>query len=1046
LIGIYRRELLIGGSAAALAVAMPLEARAPRGALVGSTFNGGRSQGQSNAPYQGDFPFINLIKQAAAPWGFSNDATYNVVPPNMLDPNNMPAAGVPTRGNIVYVNINLSPKYGQLGNASNPLVVTWEGNAKLDIGNTPISFVSGSKDPVLNGYGYSDGKYHGRYVWYPTSYNSDGSYSFNIGFERITTYADKFSCVFSEDERAFLAGQYFSTKYLSTLRGAKFGLWRFMDWLATNGGGASTWESRKKINHFSWQSSDMRKEWWGGLTTNSGTDYSLTVDEGYVWNGPNGNYSTGSAPVHNQTMHVRFNVNAARAYEEPVLTAVSPITFTKTSTIMSNGDIVGITVNSLPELQPGINYYVVNKTANTFQIALTSGGTALNSSSSGSIGVTYGATKLPTLNINGTGRVPIKQDNSYPITFDPAVQGIAFSKAVIATLIYDGNLKSWLMYGGNNNHSEGLINHVPPEVCFDLCRQLGMHPHWTTPLYAMDPMTDWVTELANYNKNNNPGWMIPHYEAVNEVWNSFAQAGKFSNSMAGLLWPSTTNAFNGPNWAGKINSTLGQAVAAVHGLGNLGTTYEVMIGVQTDGFGSISPSYVAPFLTADEYVSQSAPSQSGYTKSAASGWASVMSPATYIAPSLYRTYREPQLAWDWVYTHAGNVGLQAADLNTYVDSLRYGIIGGPSLFTGGTAGVINWPSHGLAKGTKLNINNVGTDNVFPAGLGGQCYVGTIVDADHFNVSNSQGGADIAFSGSATGTFYLSAGSFNLVYEKARYGNVKLLGERHGVNKMHAYEGGFSPDASLGGSWFSPISAATKASSCKLTLPQTFSPDGFPSIWPGAVTGSVIAPQSVGGMTQLNCLSSDDLGSAMLTAGSASISWSSNKLIAGQIVMFRRATKIPPNFSVNTPYYVIPPGLSSNAFQLSATKGGSSIVAGGRGSYNAAIDTGWRVTGVSGNDITIDVESTEFDTYAGGGAVVYMQMFDIVNQFRSASYTSPNLYQITLENYANFTGAGGGYPSQYTMAGPSVSAWRIFWPDMWANQSTVYAAIIAYNAS
>lgn len=1027
---ISRRALLMGSTALAFATAS--EARFPRGGRVASVFNGGRSSGQSNAPYQGDYPFLDLMKFSGV-WQ-TNDTTYHVYPPSFLASNGYPSA-ITSVGTVVYQNLALYPSYGVLSDVLNPVVVTWEGDAKLDIGNAPITFSSGSLDAVLNGYGFSDGKYHGRYVWYPTTYDSNGNFAFNIGFSRITATPDNLRMVYAAYEADLNAGKKFNPQYLNVLRTAKFGVIRFMDWFATNGGAMTTWATRKRIAGMSWAGDEFRKEWWGGTTTNSGNDYSLTVDAGYSF----GTYTPGGAPVPGMVLHLSFNADSTVVFNGSVsVTSNSPLTFAWSSNPLVNGDFVGITINQLPGIQPGINYYVVNRTASDFQISLTSGGSALTAPSGS--GSTVGVTKLPTLNINGSGKIPIKFQNSYPLT--RAITSTAFGRINYGTVVYDSALGSFMLYGASSGSSAGLSNQTPPEVAFALCVELGAHPHFTTPLLAMDPMTDWTTGLATYVQANRPSWMIPRYEAVNEFFNLFADAGAYASVIAGKLWYSTSNGFNGPNWCGKVTSTMGQDLAAVHGLGNLGVTYDVMVGPGTDGFGFLS-GYTAPWLEATDYVAQSAPAQSGYTKTAAYTYTSAMTCATYITPALYGTFKEGQLAWDWKVTSAANPTQQIADMNTYVDSLSMGIIGGPSLFTVASPGVINWPNHGLVTGQKFFANVLGVGGaVLPGGFNaGDAYVGTVIDADHFNISSSSGGANVNFTGTPSGTFYLSGGSFTLVYEKVRYGNMQLLGAHYGVNKLYAYEGGYSPDTT-GGTWYSDMSGATNALSCVVTTARTWpaSQFGIPSVYVAATVGMVISPQNVGGMTQLNCAPI----SVTFTAGSASIS-ATNALIAGQMVIFPRGSNVPPNFSTDLPYFVIATGLSGSAFQLSLTKGGSAITATGTGTYATSTNTGWRVTAVNGQQFTLDVDSTGFGAYTSGGQAIYANLTDIVNQFRGATYAAPHLYDRTLDNYNNYVAMGGTFPSQYTIAGPTVSAWRVKYPDIWGTTSTAYDAIAAFNA-
>jgi hypothetical protein len=140
---ITRRNLMAGASA--LAITGPADALIPRGAPSASGFNGGKTQIQSTNPnVSGDFPFINLLKVANSWWGTipSNSNTY--IDPSWLDANGYLLATFlnGTHGEV-FMATGLPNSNSRIANASNPLVVTWEGNSTIRIGNIPSTFVSG---------------------------------------------------------------------------------------------------------------------------------------------------------------------------------------------------------------------------------------------------------------------------------------------------------------------------------------------------------------------------------------------------------------------------------------------------------------------------------------------------------------------------------------------------------------------------------------------------------------------------------------------------------------------------------------------------------------------------------------------------------------------------------------------------------------------------------------------------------------------------------------------------------------------------------------
>jgi hypothetical protein len=64
--------------------------------------------------------------------------------------------------------------------------------------------------------------------------------------------------------------------------------------------------------------------------------------------------------------------------------------------------------------------------------------------------------------------------------------------------------------------------------------------------------------------------------------------------------------------------------------------------------------------------------------------------------------------------------------------------------------------------------------------------------------------------------------------------------------------------------------------------------------------------------------------AISVASPAVISWASHGLKAGDTVRFQTTGALPTGISVDTTYYVISAGLTANAFEISATRGGTAI--------------------------------------------------------------------------------------------------------------------------
>lgn len=961
-----RRYFLKGASVVAILCATPdLVSAGLIHRSAQTAFNNGKTQIQSTVPsLSGDFPFINLVKIGDVWRGTGTDNSGAAIDPSWLDANGYPLQSAMSRDAFGVIMVTTLPaQSSRVSNAGNPMVITWEGNSSVFVGNAASTFVSGSNSAVLNGYGFSDGLYHGRYVWYPT-YDASGNYSFQLNLRTITvgSYCNKLQLFFSDDEVSLLAGNIFGTKYKQILQQANPGVFRIMDWFLTNISTTTTWASRKSFNYPAWSADEFRAALYpGDIMTNSGAAYAMT----------NGSFTFADK----LTMHVHFNadgtisINTASGFSiagspQTLTAALTPqLTVTWASHPLVNNQIVGALFNgNAPTgMQTGVNYYVVNATTNTFQLALTSGGTAIAPASLNGGGL--GILTMSTLSLNGSSVIPIRDRGGSPLLEAPASTD-GGGKKIYGTVVYDADLNCWMMSGATKNtFSSGLQNGIPIEVSMRLCKEIGMHPSLSIPYLALDPMTDFVPNLATEIKNNWPSWMIPRFEPGNEVWNVLTPITNYANSKAWVHWQSDLQ-----DWYGKVLSTMGQAAAAVYGQGNLGATYEVMCGVQVDGmtFPLANPSGVDPRLTAAAYVAQAAAPQVGYTKSAASGWASAVLPSSYISPGMRGTYLEWQTAFDWAFTSIGNPTQQAIDLNAYVDTL-------------------------------IGVNT----------------------------------------------------GFTIPYLSARWHGSKDWASRFSVNKMFAYEGGYSPDlmpsfydfSSPLLSVFQSSPAApvpTKATQCVIQIHNPANREGFPQETGNpAVAGMLVALAAVSGMTQLNCGS----GSATFSNSVPDVTWTAHNLNINQAVVFKGAS-LPSNVTASQRYFVISTNLTTNTFQFSATRGGAAIQPNAAGS--GSVYSAFVVVSAAGDATTIDVNSTGFPTATSPPFVNFPASQTIINSFRIATLLFATHLQARMtDSFNEFAAQGGLFPSQYEVSGTG-AIWPPIQPDIYGAQGGELAAIIAYN--
>lgn len=327
-----------------------------------------------------------------------------------------------------------------------------------------------------------------------------------------------------------------------------------------------------------------------------------------------------------------------------VLTVTSP-----SSTINLNCGIVGVGVQEGSVI--------------TSQLTGTTGGAGtyqLNTSQTlGSVAMCQSiliGVRQPTLNLNGTGAKPIFSTVAAPLMPPPlnfAGQSTGtmpnpqtqFGQVSLGTAVYDSDYGGWLLAGACMAGGSGLPNWVPPEAFVSLCNQIGAHPHFTVPPYALDPVTDYPIGLDQLVRST-ASWMIPRYEPTNEVWNTLRQNTNYAGGKAFLHWDAQFSNGNSDwhNWYGKAASTLGQTIAAARSLtsSGVGTGYMILIGVQTATFSSAGSNGSSARFISTLYTTQSQSAQSSltalgvtvnFTKDPANTWCTHSAGANYLNPS-----------------------------------------------------------------------------------------------------------------------------------------------------------------------------------------------------------------------------------------------------------------------------------------------------------------------------------------------------------------------------------------------------------------------------
>jgi hypothetical protein len=494
---------------------------------------------------------------------------------------------------------------------------------------------------------------------------------------------------------------------------------------------------------------------------------------------------------------------------------------------------------------------------------------------------------------------------------------------------------------------------------------------------------------------------------------------------------------------------MGQAINAAYGGLPDGTKYELINGMQlatayyTNG---LTISQNNERMTASAYVGQVAPAQSGYTKTAASLHTTHVAPANYLRPNAYNTLSELQTAILYGATHLTNSAARISDLNTYVGTMLGATVSGTGVFTSGSPGVVNWTGHGLSNGNTVVAY---TDGSLFTGLAERIlYYVSVVDADHLNLSLSNGGALINFTGSQSGTHSIAVANLNnfdapvvSAIEQAfatwASGYTNNAGNPVGLT---FYEGGWSPDLATVQDATTTVSAASNAANCVVTVGTNTTLVGGSSVaGVGAQVGGAVSFASIGGMTQLNTTT---FSATFAGGGSANIT-GVNSLILNQAVSFLQTSgndfHLPSEITAGAPYYVVSTG---NPFQISTTRGGPALTtAGGSIGFGVVASPGWFVTAVAGQQITLDVDSSAFGAYTSGGTLTYNRSLQQVNQLRADGRLAPDLQGIVYGNtspvpsvFASITAAGGVYPSKFQLSGV-LEAWGALQPSIYNSYPT-----------
>ena len=640
-----RRTFLGSGASSALLAALPKQANAlPSGNSFASGHNGKRIMMNVYEPY----PFLNCFK-TAQPWYYGNNM--------VLDPYLTPldANGYPIGKNVsVYTFFNIPPTSERPGQ----YVFKGNGSGNIRLANGHGNNMVAPKNVTDSGSGWrfkfdipliTDTQLY----FYLNSTSAAPNNIRNIVFCHV------------DDEATLAAGGVFQTRFKSFM--AYCGVLRFMDMQNITGTNVVNWADRPPIDHYSYGNGynyvaympsqhcyDTATQTPGGGLNNLA--YTITIP--------------GFSLVDKARIICRFDKAPGSAGNLQMMTSI-----TKSS---GAGQPTTIGLNGTPNFVVGQQIFIpyfflsaggtlandmcyqnptvtnVDNIRNTIQVNID---THLSTGTFNASAQSY-LRPIVTLSINGGTAIPIGNEGGLP----QGNQVFSVAKSKVSTLVYDATLGTFVCSGA------GINGGWPPEICVQLCNEVGAHPWFCIPLLACDAqgnlptLPDYTTQLATYSKNNLKAGLIPRFEPSNEIWNNTArrdyavwrQWKRNVSAVGSGLSSSYLNVFDFNNWYGQASSEIGQLVSAVYS-GDM-TKYQIIVGWQL--WGGYTGTWVYR-LTCPVYYFLSGNDASKY----AYKWATHIAGASYWRSAYYDGTYESSQADLWAVSDPTT---QAAIIDDYI--------------------------------------------------------------------------------------------------------------------------------------------------------------------------------------------------------------------------------------------------------------------------------------------------------------------------------------------------------------------------------------------
>jgi hypothetical protein len=740
--------------------------------------NGGRAQVNLNfLQIGGDYPFMNHLKTAQY-WSFITNPT----PTAPVSPDSLDDDGYPTSisNNGIYTRFFIPRQSARSG----AYRVKWRGIGTIYCPNA--TSITGSKTSAT-----ADG---GSFTFTPTTHD------INLGISSIgATHITDLSFVHIDDIDDYDSGAVFNTYFKQKIKDGGFGVLRAMNWFVSNQCQASTWWTRRSPSYAYYSSSEYRPSIYCGETTNSGNDYSAAAPAicsatGAAWDG---------VLRDKTTVSVIFNVSATQSglcsldvggtgpknilnmYCNPLTAGGNsyPVgqTYQSLATLVYDSAIdawikqggdagsnsQGLNNGVPPELflrlceEVGAHPYVV---APHYALA-----PATDYMSS--LAAYYRANSPSWMVPLYEG--PNEQWNTFTgftsVYYTSARQaflnGVKFPGGVLTNTNYAASAMVYPVDVSGGSYVSGQkymkITLSTTGNAFLKGSRFAFGANWSG-VSSLNNQQGYVTGI---NIDGDPNTITAYVPYVSSMPDGVPASGTYTSG--GTITPNANDYYN---WYGQAMSELGQIISTEYS-GNR-AKYQVVCGVQTgtgDTTGNLNNSI--PRMTALSYVLRADP-QSPFTATPASDWVTTLAITTYFTPSNHGS------------------GTETTQAAAYAGATFTGAISGTTLTTSSAQGTI---------AIGMTIQGIGDQGAAVA-------PGTVItggSGTSWTVNNSQtvpsqrmvGGVDLTVPIDYEATVDSGSGAFTLTKLETLFANWKAWAQGYGVQRMVAYEGGYSPDLS-----------------------------------------------------------------------------------------------------------------------------------------------------------------------------------------------------------------------------------------------------------